>query len=155
MRLGEVRGLAWDSIDLAGKRLFIERQANRRGEEAATKTENSVRPIPLPAYLIPELKRWKLACPITVRGLVFPGEPNAQGERNPIDADILLRNVLRRALQQGRVAAAQRFHDLRHMAGTLMHRGWRSLEARSGDPWACERAHHACDLHAFDAAHPR
>jgi integrase len=96
MRSGEVRGLTWDSIDLEGKRLFIERQANRRGEEAATKTESSVRPIPVPAYLIPELKRWKLACPLTARGLVFPGEPNAQGERNPIDADILLRHILRR-----------------------------------------------------------
>lgn len=57
MRSGEVRGLTWESIDLEGKRLFIERQASRRGEEAATKTESSVRPIPLPAYLIPELKR--------------------------------------------------------------------------------------------------
>jgi integrase len=120
MRSGEVRGLTWDSIDLEGKRLFIERQANRRGEEAATKTEASVRPIPLPAYLVPELKRWKLACPLTSRGLVFPGEPNAQGERKPIDADILLRNILRRALRKAGLPPL-RFHDLRHMAGTLMH----------------------------------
>jgi integrase len=120
MRSGEVRGLTWDSIDLEGKRLFIERQANRRGEEAATKTESSVRPIPVPAYLIPELKRWKLACPITGRGLVFPGEANAAGERNPIDADVLLRNILRRALRRAGLPEL-RFHDLRHMAGTLMH----------------------------------
>jgi integrase len=120
MRSGEVRGLTWDSIDLEGKRLFIERQANRRGEEAATKTEASVRPIPLPAYLVPELKRWKLACPLTSRGLVFPGEPNAQGERKPIDADILLRNILCRALRKAGLPPL-RFHDLRHMAGTLMH----------------------------------
>jgi integrase len=120
MRSGEVRGLTWDSIDLEGKRLFIERQANRRGEEAATKTESSVRPIPVPAYLIPELKRWKLACPVTVRGLVFPGETNAAGERHPIDADILLRNILRRALRKAGLPPL-RFHDLRHMAGTLMH----------------------------------
>jgi integrase len=113
MRSGEVRGLTWDSIDLDG-------QANRRGEEVATKTETSVRPIPIPAYLVPELKRWKLACPITARGLVFPGEPNAQGERNPIDADILLRNILRRALRKAGLPPL-RFHDLRHMAGTLMH----------------------------------
>jgi integrase len=49
MRSGEVRGLTWDSIDLEGKRLFIERQANRRGEEAATKTESgrkcTIRPV--------------------------------------------------------------------------------------------------------------
>ena len=120
MRSGEVRGLTWESIDLDGKRLFVERQASRRGEEAATKTESSVRPIPLPAYLIPELKRWKLACPLTQRGLVFPGEPDAKGERGPIDADILLRHVLRRALRRAGLPPL-RFHDLRHMAGTLMH----------------------------------
>jgi integrase len=129
MRSGEVRGLTWDSIDLEGKRLFIERQANRRGEEAATKTEASVRPIPIPAYLVPELKRWKLACPITPRGLVFPGEPNANGERNPIDADILLRNILRRALRKAGLPPL-RFHDLRHMAGTLMHEECRSSALR-------------------------
>jgi integrase len=110
----------WDSIDLNGKRLFIERQANRRGEDAATKTEASVRPIPIPAFLVPELKRWNLACPTTVRGLVFPGEPNTQGERNPIDADILLRNILRRALRKAGLPAL-RFHDRRHTAGTLLH----------------------------------
>ena len=120
MRSGEVRGLTWDAVDLAGKRLFIESQANRRGEEAETKTENSIRPIQIPAYLIPELKRWKLACPVTDRGLVFPGEPNAQGERHPIDADVLLRNILRRALRRAGLPPL-RFHDLRHMAGTLMH----------------------------------
>jgi integrase len=76
MRSGEVRGLTWESIDLDGKRLFVERQASRRGEEAATNT--GAWPIPLPAYLIPELKRWKLACPLTERGLVFPGEPDAR-----------------------------------------------------------------------------
>jgi integrase len=88
--------------------------------EELARHEASVRPIPLPAYLVPELKRWKLACPITDRGLVFPGEPNAQGERHPIDADILLRNILRRALRKAGLPAL-RFHDLRHMAGTLMH----------------------------------
>jgi integrase len=120
MRSGEVRDLTWESIDLEGKRVFIERPASGRGEQAATKTESSVRPNPLPAYLIPELRRWKLACPLTERCLVFPGEPNAQGERGPIDADILLRHVLRRALRRAGLPPL-RFHDLRHMAGTLMH----------------------------------
>jgi integrase len=120
LRSGEVRGLTWESIDLDGKRLFVERQASRRGEEAATNTESSVRPIPLPAYLIPELKRWKLACTLTARGLVFPAEPDARVERGPIDADKLLRHILRGALRRAGLPPL-RFHDLRHMAGTLMH----------------------------------
>jgi integrase len=42
MRSGEVRGLTWESIDLEGKRLFIERQASRHGEEAATSASHPV-----------------------------------------------------------------------------------------------------------------
>jgi Phage integrase family len=79
-----------------------------------------VRPVPLPGYLIPELKRWKLACPVTPQGLVFPGEPDENGARRAIDADELLRRILRRALAKAGLPPL-RFHDLRHMAGTLMH----------------------------------
>jgi site-specific recombinase XerC len=32
LRSGEIRGLIWESIDLEGKRFFVERQASRRGE---------------------------------------------------------------------------------------------------------------------------
>jgi integrase len=119
LRSGEVRGLVWDSIDLDGKRLFVEHQATRRRADDTTKTKNSVRTVPVPGYLIPELKRWKLACPPTGRGLVFPGEPDATGARGPIDADKLLRNILRRALRRAGLPPL-RFHDMRHLAGTLM-----------------------------------
>ena len=56
--------------------------------------------MPLRAYLIPELNRWKLACQPTERGLVFPGEPDANGVRRLIEADKLLRHLLRRALRR-------------------------------------------------------
>ena len=78
-----------------------------------------MRTVQIPADLIPELKRWTLACPVTDRGLVFPGEPNDAGERGPIDADDLLRKILRRALRRAGLPPL-RFHDLRHMAGTLL-----------------------------------
>ncbi len=94
-------------------------QATRRRDDDTTKSENALRTVPLPAYLIPALKCWKLACPPTPRGLVFPGEPNAQGERGPIEADILLRHILRRALRRAGLPPL-RFHDMRHLAGTLM-----------------------------------
>jgi integrase len=119
LRSGEIRGLVWDSIDLEGKRLFVEHQATRRRADDATKSENALRAVPLPGYLVPELKRWKLACPVTARGLVFPGEPDANGERGPIAADVLLRNILRRALRRAGLPPL-RFHDMRHLAGTLM-----------------------------------
>jgi integrase len=120
LRSGEIRALTWDAIDLAAKRLFVERAVTRRGDDGAPKTETSVRPVPFPACMVPELRRWKLACPTTPQGLVFPGEPDGEGVRRPIDADHLLRNVLRQALRKAGLPPL-RFHDLRHMAGTLMH----------------------------------
>ena len=120
LRSGEMRGLVWESVDLEGKRLFVEHQATRRRADDITKTENALRTVPLPGYLIPELKRWKLACPLTDRGLVFPGDPDPKtGVRGPIEADKLLRNILRRALRRAGLPPL-RFHDMRHLAGTLM-----------------------------------
>jgi integrase len=72
----------------------------------------------LPAYLIPELKRWKLACPATERGLVLPGEPATSGVCGPIEAGVLLRKILQRARRAG--LPPLRFHHMRHLAGTLM-----------------------------------
>jgi integrase len=92
-----------------------------------TKPKSSVRPVPLPACLIPKLRRWKRACPITQRGLVFPSELNVCGERGPIDADKLLRHILRRASRRAGLPVL-RFHDLRHIAGTLRHEADVSLK---------------------------
>jgi integrase len=75
--------------------------------------------VPLPGYLISELKIWKAVCPLTRSGLVFPAEPDENGKRGPIDADKLLRHILRRALRRAGLPPI-RFHDLRHLAGTLM-----------------------------------
>jgi Phage integrase family len=50
---------------------------------------------------------------------VFPGEPNTSGVRGPIEADVLLRKILRRALRRAGLPPL-RFHDMRHLAGTLM-----------------------------------
>jgi integrase len=119
LRSGEIRGLIWDCIDFDGKRLFVEHQATRRRDDDVTKTESSVRTIPVPSYLIPELKRWKLRCPPTKGGLLFPGKPDQNGLRGPIDADKLLRNILRRALRKAGLPPL-RFHDMRHLAGILM-----------------------------------
>ena len=119
LRSGEIRRLVWDSVDLDGKRIFVEHQATRQRIDDATKTESASRPVPLPAYLIPELTRWKLACPPTGLGLVFLGEPDAPGVRGPIQPDKLLRHILRRALRRAGLPPLN-FHHMRHLAGTLM-----------------------------------
>jgi len=119
LRSGELRALTWDNIDLEGSRLHVAQSMTRRGEAGATKSETSVRTVPLPGYLVPDLKRWRLACPLARAGYMFPGEPNAPGERAAIQADVLLRHILRRALRKAGLPEL-RFHDLRHMAASFM-----------------------------------
>lgn len=52
---------------------------------------------------------------------------NAAGERGPINADVLLRHILRRALRKAGLAEL-RFHDLRHIAASLMLEAGASLK---------------------------
>jgi len=105
------RGWSSDTRDTPGR---FDHQSDQ-----TRKTENALRTVPLPAYPIPEHKRWKLACPPTERGLVFRGEPDANGVRGPIEADKSLRHILRRALRRAGLPPL-RFHDMRHLTGTLM-----------------------------------
>jgi hypothetical protein len=126
--------------------VFVEHQATRRRADDATKTENALRTVALPAYLIPELKRWRLACPPTERGLVFPGEPDANGVRGPIEPDKLPRHILKGCTAQGRAAAAAvpRHAPLGRYADVG---GWHPTQAPPGDPGTRRRAHYVRYLH--------
>lgn len=65
-RLGELAGLTWDSVDDKNNILHITRQLDTRSRKdptpkfRSTKTDNSVRDIPVPSYLIDDMK--KLRC---------------------------------------------------------------------------------------------
>jgi integrase len=96
LRSGEIRG----GSRLTSRASVSSSSTRRPGAgDDVTKTESSLRRAGT-GLSDPETKRWKLACPVTAHGLVFPGEPNEKGERGPIDADKLLRNILRRALRR-------------------------------------------------------
>lgn len=67
-----------------------------RGDAAEVKAEHSVCTVPMPAYLVPEFKQWKLACPVAAEGFVFPSDSDMKGRRRAIGTHDLLRggNVL-------------------------------------------------------------
>ena len=119
LRSGESRGLIWDCIDFDGKRLFVEHQPRGAATMMSQRPRVASVRSAIPSYLIPELKLWKLRCPPTKGGLLFPSKPDQNGLRGPIGADKLLRNILRRALRKAGLPPL-RFHDMRHLAGTLM-----------------------------------
>jgi len=72
IRASEARGLRWEDVDLSDCRLSIRQRADRYGEIGMPKSEAGQRTIPLPPFAVNTLKEWKLACPISTEGLVFP-----------------------------------------------------------------------------------
>lgn len=72
LRASELRGLRWTDVDLKAGELHVRQRADRYSEIGAPKSASSRRIIPLAPDLLTALKTWKLACPKSEEGLVFP-----------------------------------------------------------------------------------
>lgn len=72
LRASELRGLAWRNIDLTAASVTIDQRADKDNSIGSPKSDAGRRTIPLPASAVTALKSWKLACPISEAGLVFP-----------------------------------------------------------------------------------
>lgn len=82
LRASELRGLAWTSIDLKAATLTVEQRADAKGLIGPPKSAAGYRTIPLAPAVVAELRKWKLRCPKSELGLVFPsdgGKPVAYG----------------------------------------------------------------------------
>jgi integrase len=73
LRASELRGLKWPDVDLKKKNeLHVRQRADRYGTIGSPKSESGQRTVPLPPMLLNVLREWKLQCPKTEIGLVFP-----------------------------------------------------------------------------------
>ena len=72
VRASELRGLRWSDVDLKVGELHVRQRADRYGTIGAPKSKAGSRTVPLAPELVSALKAWKLACPISEAGLVFP-----------------------------------------------------------------------------------
>jgi integrase len=72
LRSSELRGLRWADVDLDRREIAVRQRADRYGAMGAPKSEAGKRVIPFGPFLANTLKEWKLACPKTDAGLVFP-----------------------------------------------------------------------------------
>jgi integrase len=124
-REGELLALRWTDLELpkegSGK-MVIRRSlswARPQGEEIRPryfppKTKAGRRTISIPALLVAELKRWKLQCPISEDGLVFPG---ADGK--PMTHGKMLQAQFYPALSRAKLRRVT-FHTLRHSCASAM-----------------------------------
>jgi integrase len=77
LRASELRGLRWQDIGLKKGELEVSQRADRYNDIGAPKSRSGERVIPIPPPLLSELKKWKLACPHSKAGLVFPSKRGA------------------------------------------------------------------------------
>jgi integrase len=106
-RQAEVLGLQWGDIDWNRRTAEI-RRTYRCGAFYQPKTASSRRTVELPAELVSELKRWRLACPKGEHDLVCPSITG-----RPMQGSALLQQGFQPALRRAGVRRV-RFHDLRH-----------------------------------------
>jgi integrase len=96
LRSSELRGLRWEDVDLKRGDLHVRQRADRYNIIGRPKSESGERTIPLGPQVLNTLKEWKLACPASELGLVFPTS------RGHI---IRHENIVRYALLPSQVAA--------------------------------------------------
>jgi integrase len=112
-RVGEILGAAWNHIDWESGEFRV-RRAFREGHFHEPKTRTSYRSIALPAFLLKELRVWRLACPQSPHDLIFP---NLDGR--PMSYWNLMARGFHPALKRAGIRRI-RFHDLRHTFASLM-----------------------------------
>jgi integrase len=72
LRISELRGLRWGDVDLKRSELHVRQRADRYNAIGRPKSVAGERVVPLPPTLVSTLRKWKLACPNSELGLVFP-----------------------------------------------------------------------------------
>lgn len=96
LRASELRGLRWEHIDLKKAVLHVRERADKYNQMGAPKSESGERTVPLPPIVVNTLREWKLQCPKSDVGLVFPTGAGAVEYHS---------NIVTRGLQPAQVAA--------------------------------------------------
>jgi integrase len=96
LRASELRGLRWPNVDLSKRELHVRERADEYKQLGRPKSGSGERAVPLTPMVVNALREWKLQCPKSELGIVFP---TAKG-------DIAgLPSIVRRGLVPAQIAA--------------------------------------------------
>ena len=127
LRPSELRGLTWDHVDFEKKVIRVRQRADYQNKMGSPKSKAGNRDVPLAPMVLNMLRQWRLACPKTERGLVFPSKHgNIIGLAEP-------HRVWNRLLEAlGLPRKSYRFYDLRHVAASLfIEQGWQAKKVQA------------------------
>jgi integrase len=111
LRASELRGLRWLDVDFDKGFLHIRQRADAYNQMGEPKSQAGFRDIPAGPMVLNALRRWKLRCPKSDLGLVFPAPRGGILQHTNTQARF-------RKLQE-KVEVTMRWHDLRHFAVSL------------------------------------
>lgn len=123
LRLGEIRALGWENIDLDKGEIRVRVNMDPWGAIDEPKTRAGIRDVPMPANLVTELKRWHLACGRPATGLAFLTRTSAFVKES--GASSSWRRLQHRVLGGERLPCKLpkshfNFHALRHVYASLL-----------------------------------
>jgi len=113
LRHGELNGLQWPCVDLKAERITVRRSLTEIPKAEGgpilepPKTRAGYRAIKIPAELVSELRKWKLACTSSDWDLVFPNELGKPVTRKSNE------RKLKRAMKNAKIMPLS-MHNLRH-----------------------------------------
>jgi integrase len=115
LRASELRGLRWQDVDLAGRKVHVRQRADRYHKIGRPKSEAGERTVPLLPLVANALREWKVQCPKGTLDLVFP---NCSGNVESL-ANIAMRGLWPAQMAAGVVDADGKakytgMHALRH-----------------------------------------
>jgi len=121
LRLGELRALTWQDVDLERGVIHVRRAMDRDVVRMYTKTKSS-RSVGVPEHVRALLCAWRQQCPSSDMGLVFP-----QQSGRVLEPSDFRKRVFKPALARAGLDPSFRIHDLRHTAASWYVRAGASV----------------------------
>jgi integrase len=115
LRASELRGLRWDDIDLKRNELHVRQRADKFNAIGKLKSASGQRTVPMPPILVNALREWKLRCPKSEHGLVFPtGTGQIEYHSNIVARGLAPAQIAAGIVTKGGKAKYTGLHSLRH-----------------------------------------
>ncbi|MBV8420745.1 MAG: site-specific integrase, partial [Hyphomicrobiales bacterium] len=115
LRASEIRGLRWQDVDLKRGELHVRQRADKFKTIGKPKSAAGERTVPMPPILVNTLREWKLACPKSELGLVFPtGAGEVEYHSNIVTRGLAPVQVAAGVVTKGGAPKYTGLHALRH-----------------------------------------
>jgi integrase len=115
LRASELRGLRWEDVDLKRAVLHVNQRADKFKQIGKPKSASGHRDVPMPPLLLNTLREWKLRCPKSEHGLVFPtGSGGIEYHSNIVTRGLAPAQIAAGVVTKNGKAKYTGLHALRH-----------------------------------------